>query len=309
VFGVAPADYADIKAMNAIEQTRERVRLWYVAATRARDLLVLPRLAALPKDCWATLVDLDAAALPVIVPDELGEPGARTFKTDTNGQTEAIFAAEAGRIFAGRGKVSWRQPSRTETDAAEPAFPEMRIETPLEIEPAEVEAAEVVGSTQRGIILHKLMEEVVAGETVDDLATLEVRATELKAQLGIDPTANPQALELAATVLRTLALPAIQEMRPRLVAELPVFGSSRADDGEEILTSGQADAVALDDAGVVEIVVDWKSDVDPSPSAIKHYRQQLGDYCRLTRAKKAMLVFMTSGTVVEVTSPPGMRRL
>jgi len=301
VFGVEPADYAALKTMNETEQTRERVRLWYVAATRARDLLVLPRLTTLPKDCWATLVDLDVAALPAIAPEELGARGTRPVKMETNAQTEAIFTDEAGRIFKARGKVAWRQPSRREIDDAEPAAPEAKIDRALEVETAEVEAPEVVGSTRRGVILHKLMEEVIAGETVDDLAALEARAAEMKSQLAIGPAADPQASELAATVLRTLALPAVHQLRPRLVAELPLFGSFRADDGEEILTSGQADAVAFDEAGAVEIVLDWKSDVDPPPSAINHYRQQLGDYRRLTRAKKALLVFMTPGTVVEVT--------
>jgi exodeoxyribonuclease-5 len=49
------------------------------------------------------------------------------------------------------------------------------------------------------------------------------------------------------------------------------------------------------------VVVDWKSDVAPSPGAIDHYRQQIGDYRKLTGAKKALLVFMTAGTVVEVS--------
>ncbi|WP_275540332.1 hypothetical protein [Rhodopseudomonas palustris] len=38
----------------------------------------------------------------------------------------------------------------------------------------------------------------------------------------------------------------------------------------------------------------------PSPSAIDHYRQQIDDYRKLTGAKKALLVFMTRGQVVEV---------
>jgi ATP-dependent exoDNAse (exonuclease V) beta subunit len=37
VFGVEPADYGDIKAWTAEELERERVRLWHVAATRARS--------------------------------------------------------------------------------------------------------------------------------------------------------------------------------------------------------------------------------------------------------------------------------
>jgi hypothetical protein len=47
-------------------------------------------------------------------------------------------------------------------------------------------------------------------------------------------------------------------------------------------------------------VVDWKSDVAPEPSSIGHYRQQIGDYRKQTKAKRALLVFMTTGQIVDV---------
>src|ERR1700680_1148426 len=63
VLGVEPGGYANVKASNDREQERERVRLWYVASTRARDFLILPRhVAALPERSWARLVDLDLAS-------------------------------------------------------------------------------------------------------------------------------------------------------------------------------------------------------------------------------------------------------
>jgi hypothetical protein len=67
-----------------------------------------------------------------------------------------------------------------------------------------------------------------------------------------------------------------------------------------ILLSGQADAVAFDETGAIDVVVDWKSDVAPEPSSIGHYRQQIGDYRKQTKAKRALLVFMTTGQVVDV---------
>ena len=39
IFGIEPADYADIKAWNVEEFARERVRLWYVAVTTAHPKL------------------------------------------------------------------------------------------------------------------------------------------------------------------------------------------------------------------------------------------------------------------------------
>jgi len=61
IFEIEPGDYADIKAWNAEELARERVRLWYVATTRARDLLVLPRNSK--QGTYANIVDFDLSSL------------------------------------------------------------------------------------------------------------------------------------------------------------------------------------------------------------------------------------------------------
>ncbi len=67
VLDVAPAGYGDARAAETEEQDRERVRLWHVAATRARELLVLPRLnASSSKSAWISLVDLTLADLPAL---------------------------------------------------------------------------------------------------------------------------------------------------------------------------------------------------------------------------------------------------
>jgi exodeoxyribonuclease-5 len=62
---VVPPSYTALKGRNDEEQSRERVRLWYVATTRARDLLILPRHSTpLSDKSWARTVDLDLAKLP-----------------------------------------------------------------------------------------------------------------------------------------------------------------------------------------------------------------------------------------------------
>ena len=48
VFGVHPVGYDEARDAEKAELDRERIRLWYVAATRARELLVLPRLDVAP---------------------------------------------------------------------------------------------------------------------------------------------------------------------------------------------------------------------------------------------------------------------
>ena len=113
------------------------------------------------------------------------------------------------------------------------------------------------------------------------------------AALGLNPA------ELAGCVVRTLSLPEIAAIRSSLVAEFPVYASTAAESGEEAV-AGIADAIALDAQGRPRVVVDWKSDVDPSPETVKHYRAQVRAYLDMTGAERGLIVLTTSGRVVEI---------
>jgi hypothetical protein len=66
-----------------------------------------------------------------------------------------------------------------------------------------------------------------------------------------------------------------------------VFAQRTHIDGE-MLISGIADAVAADDQRGIDAVIDWKSDVSPSPEAIESLPDR-----RIVGAKRALLlVFM-----------------
>ncbi len=65
---------------------------------------------------------------------------------------------------------------------------------------------------------------------------------------------------------------------------------------------GAADAVALEPDGTVSLVIDWKSDVVPTPEAKKRYRIQIGDYLASTNASQGLLVFLTTGEVEAVVN-------
>ena len=69
--------------------------------------------------------------------------------------------------------------------------------------------------------------------------------------------------------------------------------------GEEILTTGIADALALGPDCNVDAVIDWKSDVRASEETRREYRRQLATYKRLVRAATGLVVYVTPG-VVEV---------
>lgn len=313
VMGVEPTGYETARQAEKEELNREHIRLWYVAATRARELLVLPRFDTAPSKCaWIGLIDLALAELPRLevshLPTDITTPGADV----SNVQTRATFAAEAEAISARQARLTWFAPSRDE-NASGTVLQAEEAENWIGLaddQPRELEAAiPIQGGRERGLILHKLMEEVLTGETEGAATALAKRATELIHALDRSSVADPanglSAEELAACVVRTLALPDIAAMRLALVAEFPVY-AAQAVDGTETATAGIADALALTPEGKPAVVVDWKSDVAPDAETIDHYRGQVRAYVDMTGAKRGLIVLMTSGTIipVEPTKPP-----
>lgn len=307
VLGVVPEGYETARQAEKEELDRERIRLWYVAATRARELLILPRLDATPsKSAWIGLIDLSLADLPGLdvshLPAGLAAAGAGAGNT----QTRASFAAEAEAIAAAQTRLTWLAPSRDENAAGTVLREEEAAlwTGSADDQPPELEAAVLMqGGRERGLILHKLMEEVLTGEILEAEAALTERAGHLIRALGQSPVADPatglSAQELAACVARTLALPDIAALRPGLLAEFPVY-SAQAADGVETATAGIADALTLTAEGRPAVVVDWKSDVTPAPGTLDHYSAQVRAYLDMTGAERGLIVLMTSGAVIPV---------
>jgi len=175
-------------------------------------------------------------------------------------------------------------------------------QTPLEPDNAAVASA-VRGGRERGLVVHKLLEEVLTGETADLAEALEIRARALLSQLGIPEAARPEdgphSPELATTTLRALAIPEIVACRSRLLPEMTVF-SAQADDDRTIYVGGIADALAYQPEGTVDLVIDWKTDVNPTTQQIDLYREQIRDYLSAIGAPEGLLVFVTSGQLVRV---------
>jgi hypothetical protein len=80
---------------------------------------------------------------------------------------------------------------------------------------------------------------------------------------------------------------------------MTVFSADSAGQGT-IYIGGIADALAFDEGNNVDVVVDWKSDVDPATAVIDLYREQVRDYLAATGGKEGLLVFVTSGRVERV---------
>ena len=309
VFDFASPDYDSVRQEESEELHRERVRLWYVALTRARDLLLLPRQTERVDNDWYSLLNLNLGALPSF--DAARFNGSSSQKTEnvTNVQDLTTWRREAAAIAASERHILWRQPSRHE----EPAIPADTTDEVFvgaralqECLPAADTEKVVRGGRERGLVLHKLIEEVLTGESTEDGAALRTRARELLGQLGFpdveDPTVGPCSGEMTEALQRALQLPEVVALRPRLVPELHVYAAMFAD-RTVTLTAGVADAVAIDERGCIEAVVDWKSDVAPAPVQIDIYRGQLLDYLAATGAGRGLIVFVTSGRVERVLSP------
>jgi exodeoxyribonuclease-5 len=310
VFGVKPAGYDEAREAEKAELDRERVRLWYVAATRARELLVLPRLDVAPsKSAWISLLDLSLADLPSLDVAHLPLDMGSAISGEGNEQTRERFAAEAAAIARSHRRLTWLAPSRDESSTG----PVLTAET-MEVWAAhderqpedEAERASIQGGRERGLVLHKLLEEVLTGETAEDVAALTERARSLVAALGRtaveDPSRGLSPDELAACVTRTLALPEIAMHRPDITPELPVYASALVDEVEQA-TAGIADAIALGPDGTPQMVFDWKSDVMPTAETIDHYRSQVRTYLEMTGAARGLIVLVTTGEVIPVTPP------
>ncbi len=315
------SDYDAAEELEQAALAQERERLWYVTATRACDLLVVPQPSFEVEKAWLSLVPwaLDGAA-PIEVREASVQAGPPPFG-DT-AQPAAVFQEEARRIVANTPTVRWVRPSRHEEgpgtghDSGDVEWTAGDVEwtagglestvnaeedSPDEREPVPVPSVAGAGAA-RGNLLHKLLEELVTGETSADPDALRERARTLLGQLTSDGGRPPDPEEVATSALRAWELPQVSTLRERLVAEFDVAGHQRTPDGT-VLYAGVADAVALGDDGRATDVIDWKSDVNPSAVTLERYREQLRAYLRLTGAPRGWLVLATRGRAERVDAP------
>lgn len=303
VLGVEPAGYGAARTSEKEELQRERVRLWYVALTRARDLLVIPRPDVPPTGAaWSSAVDLSLADLPILDLTQFSDSVTSPSFPMTNDQTREIFQNEAASMRSRHRVLTWLAPSRDEdilspVEGMDPNF--VGEENTAE----DVEPSVIRGGRERGAIIHKLLEEVLTGETQEDSRSLIARARDLifafdradvqDASRGLSPS------EIGGCVARTLALPQISALRPTLVPEVSVY-TSVSDDEQERAIAGIVDAFSLDANGSPQLVIDWKSDVELTSGALASYRTQIHAYLEAAGIEHGLLVFVTSGTVIPI---------
>ena len=308
VLGCKTSSFDEAKGLAERAGEAENVRLWYVAATRACDLLVLPDPAFPVKEgAWLNIVARAEAADPSVQPIERTARARAAERADA-AQSAETFRDEAAAIAQRTPSLTWQVPSRHEGVAPAHDLEEATIlgdpddlGAPLPEAAAEVPAVEGAGAV-RGLVLHKLLEELITDRPDPDHEGLRARAVRLLEELGATASAIDPS-EVATTALRAWTLPEVAALHDRLEAELDVAGHSQ-DGATTVLWAGVADAVALDAQGRPEVVVDWKSDVNPSRAAVDHYRAQVGKYLDLLGAPEGLIVFATAGRVERVVRSP-----
>jgi ATP-dependent exoDNAse (exonuclease V) beta subunit len=294
---VVPPELLTVLESDDESLMRERERLWYVACTRARELLIVPELPHAEQKSWARIVDMAHEALPSLDLSRMTLALGPMNVDPPNTQTAELFAAERSVIDAAAVPLTWIRPSDHDPD---------RITTieAIALEPSDAPEmdAPLGAGRVRGLLLHKLMEEVLSGELVEDIGRFASRARELLAELVLDPAEGgtmPDAGEIATVAWRTLGLPDIAALRARLVPEWPIYTLLTGHPGPGAL-AGRIDAIAYS-GNRAEVVVDWKSDIDPSEADVRAHAGQLEDYLRATGAQRGVLVYMTAGVVRWVT--------
>jgi len=253
----------------------------------------------------------DLADVPSFPGSGVGESEANEDDEKPNEQDPAIWKAEAAKLAALKRSVVWRSPSMHETTGEEALVKRVVTDAsaltdvvPAEADTKEEPAVKIKGGRERGLVIHKLLEEVLTGETKDEAKELEERARTLLRELGVaeakSANVGAHGPEIASSVLRTLHLDEIKALRSRLVAEVTVF-SAHVEDATTTYVGGVADALALTVEGTIDAVVDWKSDVDPDSATLDLYRAQVRDYLRAAGAKSGLIVFVTNGRVENIS--------
>ncbi len=270
---LAPRDWEDRKRLDAEAAEAERARWMYVAATRARDQLVLVDrekanlldhlsgglasapaidLEALPAVPWrdATFPDLDPE-----VDGWLAGPGSPPVDDPT----------EAWRLARSRALRSARQRSTRWRSVQDVAARE-RV----------VHRASPVGALG-GRVVHDVLEHLDLSLPVEALlADVEPQIGATAAELGLDPELVSVCIDIVQRILRDPVLDRARRAPERWV-EVPF---SIQDRGR--IVSGRVDlAFPTDPSRTHWVVVDWKSDLPPRGTpAWRNYERQLGWYAK-----------------------------
>ena len=300
--GCQPPEWDALVRREEKKGRAEARRLLYVACTRARDLLIVPRppVDAAVGDFWRELVDRLPASGDADVRVVDAEEVARPDMPGRGRELWALSGAEGGDAVAARWDAERRD--LVARAAERPFAPVSATRLAARVAPPPALAAAGTGGRDFGSLVHRLLEWAPL-EDVDRGRGERVRAMAeaLAPSFGLDAEAAGRAAE---QVERALALPVIDRARraTRVWRELSLWFPDGAH-----LVEGVVDLVFEEDAQLV--VVDYKSDAIAADQALAqaaHHAPQLQLYGRgLAQAtgqpvRERLVLFTALGRVVPV---------
>ena len=274
--GCQPEGWAALVKREERKAWAERRRLLYVACTRARDLLVIPRppVDAVLGDFWKDLIH----SLPPSSDADVRVVDAETLTLPEHatGRAElwALAGAEGGDAVAARWEAERRE--RLESAAARPFVPISATRLAARTAPPPAEAGPGGGGRDFGSLVHRLLEWFPLDDADEGRGErLRAMAEALAPALGLDAEAAHAA---AGQVERALGLPVVERARKasRVWRELNLWFP----DGEH-LVEGKVDLVFEEEGQLV--VVDYKSDPITEEQVLEqaaHHAPQLQLYGR-----------------------------
>jgi ATP-dependent helicase/nuclease subunit A len=273
--GCQPEGWDALVRREEKRQWAENRRLLYVACTRARDLLVVPRppIDAALGEFWRDLVE----RLPAASDADVRVVDAETLPFPEERSQRAELWALAGASGGDPVAVRWEDErrARIETAARRPYLPISATRLAAREAPA---PAVLAGGAGRdfGSLVHRLLEWVPLGEEEEPgPPPVRAMARALAPAYGLD---ERSALRAADQVARALALPVLRRAgrASRVWREMRLWFP----DGEN-LVEGVIDLVFEEDGQLV--IVDYKTDAVAEEQAVAqaaHHAPQLQLYGR-----------------------------
>ena len=297
---IPTSGYETVRERERKQERRERVRLWYVAATRARDLLLLtlPDSQEDASGCWRSAVDLRVDALPEMDFESLRSPPTKSEdkKTETQPsvQSHDQYQRESNRIKQSSSQLKWVTPSKDEvpTTDLETVFLDLGDSTLRENELPPVSGPGLM----RGQVIHRLIEEILTGETRLDQAAQrsEILVTQIQSYPEFELPVSIDPVEISLRVARALQLPQIHPIIDSLVPECPVYNFVSDNEVSSVVV-GIADAISFAPDGTPQLIIDWKSG-----QVEAHHEEQIAAYMKATNIDHGLLVYVDSAQVKEV---------
>ena len=282
------------------QEDRERVRLWYVASTRARDLLLftLPDSQQNLKRSWRSVVDLHVDELPEMSLESLPSAPSKSESSipepQLQVQSRVQYRRESNKLKQSSSQLTWITPSKDEVPVTDldAAFLDLGESTTHEAELPPITGPGLM----RGQVIHRLIEEILTGETSLDQATerAEILLTQIQSHPEIEPQDSIDPVEISLRVGRALNLPQIRPIIDSLVPECPVYNFA-SENGASSVIVGIADAISFSPDGTPQLIIDWKSG-----QVEAHHEEQIAAYMRATSINHGLLVYVDSAQVKEV---------